>query len=100
MTAEHLCSAAWLFQWQKLYPVSDNMGCIADLSILWLSNRVRANRPELQCKTIWDSLTTVFLVVNFLTYLITRISCVPLCNIHYDRHNVHVFYEFQNIPYD
>ena len=36
MTAEHLCSFAWLCQWQKLYPASDNHGCVADLSVLWL----------------------------------------------------------------
>ena len=32
MTAEHLCSFAWLCQWQKLCPASDNHGGVADLS--------------------------------------------------------------------
>ena len=36
MTAEHLCSFAWLCQWQKLCPASDYHDDVDDLSDLWL----------------------------------------------------------------
>ena len=57
MTAEHLCSFAWLCQWQKLCPASDNHAGVADLSVLWLLMRLRricsdSNTFELRAKEL------------------------------------------------
>ena len=51
MTAERLCSFAWLCQWQKLCPASDNHGCVADLSVLWLLIQTCLS----QSKCVWGA---------------------------------------------
>ena len=51
MTAEHLCSFAWLCQWQKLCPASDNHAGVADLSVLWLLIQTCLS----QSKCVWGA---------------------------------------------
>ena len=38
MTAKHLCSVAWLCQWQELCPASDNHRW-TDLSVIWFAHQ-------------------------------------------------------------